>query len=601
MVSQQIPKLLHSNEVRRTYFIAIISIVAVMILALLLFMYGPRVGQAISFDQAPVGQGGIFVRDGTEVVNNVVVVPVIVNIGDSQSTAFSVRLSYPQELSSPGLTSPNCGDSFLQSNLIFNRNTIVSKESLLIDGSSRCGVDDTGKQFIEFNLAWLCDPSSANCDNALTGQVELFRVPFTSAVPGTYEIVVDELRVLDLDLNGDELIQGTSNGRLTFVAEEVPAAEVPVSQVCEGQNAQVGSVIEDSVCAQRILKMVPEITPAVAPAISISDYTCRAVYRGVPILERNGQFIFVDYYTLNNVNIPNLVSTWSLFCNNFGQGWQPSSFEEVVRCIDVGGRGTNYNDINAECPAGLPSADNICGNLLLEPNEQCDDGNFVNDDGCSAQCTSEPQPDIEPQPDSDNDNIPDLQDVCPGFDDWLDADGDNIIDGCDNCPNDINLDQFDADADSVGDVCDNCQYLKNLNQADTDGDGIGDQCENIPQQIQPNIIELQLLRGDTTYQYALRDARHTIRATITPRANLADHLVITQVKYNGVTRTLFSERRDALQQGVSEVVEFIHEVPAVIAGPMEIDIFVWNQWPSDAGAWQSLIDEVRGNYEVTDN
>ena len=53
-------------------------------------------------------------------------------------------------------------------------------------------------------------------------------------------------------------------------------------------------------------------------------------------------------------------------------------------------------------------------------------------------------------PDTDSDGIPDVCDICEGFDDNLDADADGIPDGCDACPNDV---FNDADGDEVcGDV-----------------------------------------------------------------------------------------------------------------------------------------------------
>ncbi len=39
--------------------------------------------------------------------------------------------------------------------------------------------------------------------------------------------------------------------------------------------------------------------------------------------------------------------------------------------------------ITAEAP---PVEEPICGDGVLDPNEQCDDGNNTNDDGCSATC-----------------------------------------------------------------------------------------------------------------------------------------------------------------------------------------------------------------------
>lgn len=80
-----------------------------------------------------------------------------------------------------------------------------------------------------------------------------------------------------------------------------------------------------------------------------------------------------------------------------------------------------------------------CGNKILETGEECDDGNMLNGDGCSASCTLE------------------------------DADSDGILNGADNCPTVANSGQQDLDLDGIGDVCD----------AQTCGDGvisIGENC-----------------------------------------------------------------------------------------------------------------------------
>ena len=98
--------------------------------------------------------------------------------------------------------------------------------------------------------------------------------------------------------------------------------------------------------------------------------------------------------------------------------------------------------------------------------------------------------------DADNDDVPDGCDICPGEDDNLDSDGDGIPDGCDdgentdtdgdgvfdeddNCINIAN-DQTDADGDGYGDECDNCPDVEQDNQSDFDGDGWGDECDNCP-------------------------------------------------------------------------------------------------------------------------
>jgi len=121
-----------------------------------------------------------------------------------------------------------------------------------------------------------------------------------------------------------------------------------------------------------------------------------------------------------------------------------------------------------------------------------------------------------PLTDSDDDGIPDENDICPGGDDNVDTDGDGVPDYCDPCPNDIENDadgdgvcgdidscpggndyvnedndalpdfcdtcpldpENDADGDGICESDDNCPLLANNSQKDTDNDGDGDACDS---------------------------------------------------------------------------------------------------------------------------
>ena len=96
----------------------------------------------------------------------------------------------------------------------------------------------------------------------------------------------------------------------------------------------------------------------------------------------------------------------------------------------------------------------ICGNSVLESPEQCDDGNIVDGDECSATCFTEGRP-----PDAQN----------------PDTDEDGVSDSGDNCPTVSNPDQTNEDNDSLGDACDDCN--------DANGDGV---CNN---EADPNDME----------------------------------------------------------------------------------------------------------------
>lgn len=66
-----------------------------------------------------------------------------------------------------------------------------------------------------------------------------------------------------------------------------------------------------------------------------------------------------------------------------------------------------------------------------------------------------------------------------------DSDNDGVHDIDDNCPDHAQASQADSDADGIGDVCDNCPVDPNPYQIDTDVDGAGDACEPLLVNFQP--------------------------------------------------------------------------------------------------------------------
>jgi hypothetical protein len=76
--------------------------------------------------------------------------------------------------------------------------------------------------------------------------------------------------------------------------------------------------------------------------------------------------------------------------------------------------------------------------------------------------------------DTDQDGVPDHEDVCLLGDNAVDADGDGVPDACDSC--------VDPDRDGVCGPLDNCPGIANGpgmdNQLDSDNDGVGDVCDN---------------------------------------------------------------------------------------------------------------------------
>jgi len=111
--------------------------------------------------------------------------------------------------------------------------------------------------------------------------------------------------------------------------------------------------------------------------------------------------------------------------------WDQASIEAAPRYIRRAGLFGSGTDVSAfwddvtlyeGIVDPLPGAA-CCGDGILDPDEECDDGNGVNNDGCSLECL-------------------------------LDQDLDEVPDQDDNCPLTPNPDQGDVDGDGLGDVCD---------------------------------------------------------------------------------------------------------------------------------------------------
>ena len=208
-------------------------------------------------------------------------------------------------------------------------------------------------------------------------------------------------------------------------------------------------------------------------------------------------------------------------CNGSG-GCQPSAGDPCLAFPS-----TVCNETTDTCDPAQ-----VCGNGALEGSEQCDDGNTVNADCCSATCIFEANGSPCGNQDTTACTYPDsctgdgycspnneaagtqcntdgnmcTDDECDGLgvcihlnntdpcDDYLFCTGADTCNGgtcsvhsgdpcfpllCDEITNTCSGGS-DFDGDGVPDSLDNCTYQYNPGQEDLDSDGIGDACDNCP-------------------------------------------------------------------------------------------------------------------------
>jgi hypothetical protein len=94
----------------------------------------------------------------------------------------------------------------------------------------------------------------------------------------------------------------------------------------------------------------------------------------------------------------------------------------------------------------------------------------------------------EPLPDADADGIPDHEDSYPFCNDWMDDDNDQVPNDCDNCIFTPNPTQTDTDGDTLGDACDH----EEPTCLDYDNDGYcqEDDCDDSNPEINPGVEDV---------------------------------------------------------------------------------------------------------------
>ena len=71
--------------------------------------------------------------------------------------------------------------------------------------------------------------------------------------------------------------------------------------------------------------------------------------------------------------------------NTFWQGVAALAFVAVLLLI----AGPIFSVPNDSLHGAAPEQPSLCGNGIIDPGEECDDGNQINGDGCSGMCKVE--------------------------------------------------------------------------------------------------------------------------------------------------------------------------------------------------------------------
>ena len=213
-----------------------------------------------------------------------------------------------------------------------------------------------------------------------------------------------------------------------------------------------------------------------------------------------------------------------------------------------------------------------CGNGILDPGEQCDDGNLVDGDGCDSNCTPtgcgngvvttgeqcddgnttdgdccsttcQLETDGGPCDDQNGCTRTDTcsAGVCTGGDPVICLDDGDVCNGPESCDpatgGCVSGPPLDSDRDGICDTRDNCPFSFNPDQADSNGDGVGDACT-------VTAIAFTILHGDclgpgsNTFSLFLND---TLLATVpSSHGCVCDDVPLVQTFTDAATLSLFN-------------------------------------------------------------
>lgn len=645
------------SEARKPLVIALVSLGAVIVLVLLIFLAPTFVGKAF----LPGVPNTAGVEDQIVTVGSSFNVPIKANIGLAESVAMGFSLGFDTDELAVDCTAVNAAlQAYLDSISVFA--DAFDSYDLSIVKEVSC---DATTGTISLNYGGLCD---VTCSNAIKTTVSetLVEIPFTAIAVGEATLSFSSFNIVDLTTHKD-LISGNGLGA-TITVEAAPLECVDADG--DGYNTTVSvacGTAADQDCDD-------------ANENCTTDCTTDADVDTIPDCADTCIDIDGDSYGTAGGSGDTCLGT---DCNDAAGTVNPGATEacngiddncdnildgvavENDTCIT----GTSCGYYGNACTAVQSCMNGVCtdcptGSTGIPPNCDCTPNNYnVATNTCTA-CTGTP---------------PANADLCPGDSTGLTVNTPiNLVAVCNtqtpdvkceyNCTDDYQFNAatnaceaiptacIDTDEDgyntTVSATCgtaanQDCDDANNLvwqnisGYYDTDHDGYGNAtpvivCTNgtLPTGYAANsndcndsnatvnvcgagttcqagacvpgaLLVIELSEEATgTIRTAGIDAlaaasTYQIKVTATPTASLpANHLIIGRVSIGEETKSIYWSNMPALAANTPENVQFTYQIPPGTTGNFTAKAFVWNGWLAGA-VFDELIPPVEANYTIS--
>lgn len=213
-------------EANKQLIITIVSVAAIVILALAIFLAKESItaGKAIYYEtdaNIPLNTAGIFVKSGSEFTNEQFFVPIKFNIGNQQSVAIGFELDYDATN-----LEIDCNSV---SEIIDNYFGYSTNPNIVAVRDISCG---NGKIILDYAALAVCD----QCQPPMAGTFQVATLKFTAKNPGTYKLTFSKFEVFKL---------GTTDNLISTIQ---PAdLKVEVKEGC-GDGKIITNVDTDEAC-----------------------------------------------------------------------------------------------------------------------------------------------------------------------------------------------------------------------------------------------------------------------------------------------------------------------------------------------------------------